>query len=82
MLNFTYDNFDFVGLTEFYEDDLRYFSERFLKTKIEAYRLNCAIDGKAGRYEVDPGFRKEVEDFHSEDMALYKRASQDREQRA
>ena len=53
----------------------------FLKAKVEAYRLNCAIDGKAGGYEVDAGFRREVENFHSEDVALYKRALQDRELR-
>lgn len=79
--NFSYDNFDFVGLTEFYEDDLRYFSERFLKTKVEASRLNCGFEGKAGGYEVDTSFRHEVEKFHSADVALYKRALLDREQR-
>ena len=79
--NFPYDRFDFVGLTEFYEDDLRYFSERFLKTKLEAHKLNCAVDAQAGRYEVETSFRREVEDFHSEDVALYKRALRVREQR-
>lgn len=79
--NFPYDRFAFVGLTEFYEDDLRYFSERFLKTKGKVYKLNCAIDGKAAGYDVGSDFRREVENFHSEDVALYERALQDREQR-
>jgi hypothetical protein len=81
MWNFPYELFDFVGLTEFYEDDLRYFSDIFLKTKVDAQRLNCAVDRKAGGYELDAGFRREVENFHSEDVALYKRALHGREQR-
>ena len=80
--NFPCESFDFIGLTEFYEDDLRYLSERFLNVKLDACKLNCAIDGETGRYEVDAGFRREIEEFHSEDMALYKRVLWVREQRA
>jgi len=79
--NFTYDRFDFVGLTEFYEDDLRHFSRRFLKSKAKAYKVNCAGESKIARYHIDPGFRREVENFHSVDVALYNRALQEREQR-
>jgi len=79
--NFPYDRFDFVGLTEFYEDDLRQFSERFLKTEAKAYRMNCAVESKIAGHRIDPGFRREVENFHSEDVALYNRALQEREQR-
>jgi len=79
--NFSYESFDFVGLTEFYEDDLRYFSKRFLKTELDAYKLNCAVDNKVSCYEIDTGLRQEVEDYHSKDMALYMRALKDREQR-
>lgn len=79
--NFPYDRFGFVGLTEFYEDDLRLFSERFLKTEVKAYKLNCADESKIAGYHIDPGFRREVENFHSVDVALYNRALQAREQR-
>lgn len=80
--DFPYENFDFVGLTEFYDDDLSYFSEQFLTTKVDAYKLNCGEASKAGYYEIDAGFRRELESFHSGDVALYKRALQDRELRA
>jgi len=80
--NFPYDRFDFVGLTEFYEDDLQHFSERFLNAEAKAYRLNCAVESKTAGYQVDPSFRREVENFHSVDVALYNRALQERAQRA
>ena len=76
--NFPWDNLDFVGLTEFYEDDLEFFSKRFLGTKVEALRLNCAVNGDSDNNAIDSGFRREVENFHSEDMALYNRALHDR----
>jgi hypothetical protein len=79
--NFPYERFDFVGLTEFYEDDLRHFSERFLKTEVKAFRLNCAVESKITGYQVDSSFRRDVESFHSVDVALYNRALQEREQR-
>ena len=76
--NFPWDNLDFVGLTEFYEDDLEFFSKRFLGTKVEALRLNCAVNGGSDNNAIDSGLRREVESFHSEDMALYNRALHDR----
>ena len=79
--DFPYENFDFVGLTEFYDDDLSYFSERFLGIKADAFKLNCGGDSQAGRYKIDVSFRREVESFHSEDVSLYKRALLDRNQR-
>ena len=78
---FSYDDFDFVGLTEFYEDDLSYFSEQFLTTKLDVFRLNCSLENKAARCEIDAGFRRELESFHYEDVALYKKALLDRNQR-
>jgi len=76
-----YDAFDFIGVTEFYEEDLHYFSEKFLNTRLDAFRLNCSTGNKASVYDIDPGFRREVESFHSDDLALYTRALEDREQR-
>lgn len=81
LLGFSYESFDFIGLTEFYEDDLLYFSDKLLQVKLDSHKVNCAVDNKVGDYKVDSGFRREVESFHSKDMTLYTRVLQDREQR-
>lgn len=70
---FTFENFDFVGITEFYEDDLEYFARHYLKAAVKPTRLNAGEKGENG-YPIDSSFRKEIELFHARDMELYQRA--------
>ncbi|MEH6581986.1 MAG: hypothetical protein V7754_08625 [Halioglobus sp.] len=74
---------DFIGITEFYEEDLRYFSSTFLGHNTEAQKVNQRDDGMESG--LDDGFsarlRAKIQDYHSVDMDLYRRALQARESR-
>ncbi len=72
--NFPLENFDFIGISEYYDEDLRRFSENFLQRPLNSYRLNCATEGKTGQYMLDSGFRRQVESFHYKDVELYRMA--------
>ncbi len=80
--HFPYERFDFVGLIEFYDEDLDFFAERFLGTKVKALKLNCAASSDEVGKKIDIGFRREVAGFHADDVTLYERALHDRERRA
>jgi hypothetical protein len=80
--HFPYEHFDFVGLIEFYNEDLDFFAERFLGTKVKALKLNCAASSDEVGKKIDIGFRREVAGFHADDVTLYERALHDRERRA
>ena len=79
--HFPYERFDFVGLIECYDEDLDFFSRRFLDTTVKASKLNCAVSGDEAGTRIDIGFRREVAGFHADDVALYERALHEREQR-
>lgn len=70
---FPLEYFDFVGITEFYDEDLAYFARQFLNADTETTRLNVG-EGGGKPYSIDDTFRKEIESFHDRDMALYQRA--------
>jgi hypothetical protein len=67
--------FDFIGITEFYEDDLAYFSQHYLGAYMQAKRLNIR---NHSAYEIDRSFRNEIEAFHDRDMELYRNALEKR----
>lgn len=69
---FPLESFRFIGITEHYEEDLADFSRRYLGADAAVERLNAAPDG--GDRGADPGLRREIEQFHADDMALYDRA--------
>jgi hypothetical protein len=70
---FPIDYFDFIGITEFYEDDLAFFLRYYLQTHIEPKRLNIGEEGESG-YEIERSLRNKIELFHAKDMDLYKMA--------
>jgi hypothetical protein len=80
---FPLETFDFVGVTEYFEEDLRYFSTRFLSTDSAPRRLNLRaqeVDGPAGE-ELSPAARRQVAAYHATDVALYKGVLHRRERR-
>jgi hypothetical protein len=72
---FPIDYFDFIGITEFYEDDLAYFSQHHLGAHVQAKRLNVR---NHSAYQIDRSFRNEIEAFHDRDMELYRNALEKR----
>jgi hypothetical protein len=73
---FPLQRFDFIGITEHYEDDLRYFSTRYLGKNAEPRKVNQRLDAPegGGEQELPPGLREKVARFHAADLALYRQA--------
>lgn len=74
---FPIEYFEFIGITEFYKDDLEYFTRHYLQSSVEPQRLNVGYEGKGG-YQIEVSLRKEIEAFHNKDMAMYQRALEKR----
>ena len=70
---FPLEYFDFVGITEFYDEDIAYFARHILNSDTTATRLNVG-EGGGKPYSIDESFRRDIESFHEKDMALYQRA--------
>ncbi|XLQ20257.1 MAG: hypothetical protein ACKUBY_00565 [Candidatus Moraniibacteriota bacterium] len=75
---FPLEDFDFIGITEFYEEDVKYFSKFFLKVEMSVYheRVN-----RKNSEDISDEFRKNVERFHAKDMQIYRKALELRAQR-
>ena len=70
---FPLERFAFVGITEYYREDMLEFSERFLSTSLPPRYLNVTKYGVSRRI-VDDVFLEKVRDFHAADIQLYQRA--------
>ena len=73
---FPIEYFDFIGITEFYAEELAYFSSHYLKDSSGVWeeRLNTGSQRTGDFYEIAPSLRKEMEIFHARDMAIYEYA--------
>lgn len=71
---FPLEYFDFIGITEHYDDDFASFSRRYLDGQAAPAHLNAAPAAGSGKYPLDPGLRRRIEAFHARDLALYGRA--------
>jgi hypothetical protein len=72
---FSLELFDFIGITEEYEEDFRYFSEVFLGVDLPTYKINVGHKREASsQHIIDSEFRHAIEAHHSKDMELYRRA--------
>ena len=78
---FPLNRFDFIGITEFYDTDLAYFSEKFLGVNLPVTRENVNPDREKALYVDDMSLRREIEKYHADDMSLYKRALRLRQDR-
>ncbi len=77
---FSAENLDFIGITEYFEEDLKYFAQHYLNSHADALMLNAG-DNNGRPYQIDGQLRKEIEAFHDRDMRLYKRALEMRQER-
>src|SRR5262249_29450534 len=74
--------FDFIGVTEYYDEDFRFFVEAFLGgVSLPTYRVETNAARQSERYVTDPGVRAEIEAFLHRDMALYRHALRMRQRR-
>ncbi|MBI5189987.1 MAG: hypothetical protein HZA22_04885 [Nitrospirae bacterium] len=81
MWGFPLAYFDFVGITEFFAEDLAYFSHEFLGSTLAAKKTNVG-QNKGGSYDIDIALRKKIEEHHSVDMLIYNRSVERRMERA
>ena len=70
---FPLEYFAFIGITEFYEEDLAYFSGHYLGKNLEPHKENVG-KSEGRRYEIDASFRAKLEQFHARDFELYRTA--------
>jgi len=78
-----FERLNFIGITEFYAEDLRYFSQEILGNKLQPHTLNQRREAQAGGIDraLSDTARARIEHYHRADLALYRRALALREQR-
>lgn len=79
--NFPAERLDFIGITEFFEEDLTNFANQFLgmsQFSIPAENINRE---KGGGKMKDAGMIRELKEFHAKDYKLYNYALEQREDR-
>lgn len=69
---FPLEYFDFVGITEHYEEDFAHFAKRYLAGSVESQKLNATT--KTAACLIDDSLRRRIESYHERDIALYTRA--------
>lgn len=82
LYNFPVDNFDFVGITEYFEEDLNYFAEKYLNKNINSIPKFNTNPNKIGKYIDDPKMKNELKEFHHLDYSIYDHALRKRKNRA
>lgn len=78
---FPLDNFDFVGITEYYDAEMRCFSKMAMGVDLLVKRENINPQRESTTYIDDRLLRDKIEKYHAADMALYDRALQLRQLR-
>ncbi len=67
---FPRERFDFIGITEHYDDELAYLGREILGAPLETARERQNPDRTGGSYNIEPGLRQRIEAFHDRDMKL------------
>jgi hypothetical protein len=78
---FPLDRFDFIGITEHFDEDIEFFSKHFLDGPVAIHRLNVNSARTGGAYVTNSKLRREIESCHKKDMALYCQAVEKRRAR-
>ena len=65
--------FEFVGISEYYEEDLLYFSKNYLSGSLKHKRLNSA-NNQTTKISIDTALLEKIASYHEEDIKLYQRA--------
>lgn len=71
--NFPLERFAFIGVSEYYEEDMLEFSNRFLCASAPSHYLNPTTYVTPPHGSND-AFLQKVRDFHADDICLYQRA--------
>jgi hypothetical protein len=71
---FPLSSFEFIGITEHYDEDFLFFTGAFLGTALSPHRQLANSDRTESFYVSDLHLRAEIEKVHHHDMVLYRRA--------
>lgn len=75
---FPLEYFDFIGITEHYEKDFRYFTKKYFNTELPIKRENASQ--RTDTIKFNPETLETIKKFHSKDIELYQRALNIRKQ--
>ena len=67
---FPFEKFDFIGITEHYDEDFEYFSRNYLKKKLPLKRANIGVTRSSSGEDMEI-LRERIAEYHAEDMNLY-----------
>lgn len=79
---FPVKKFDFIGIVEDYDNDLDYFSNKYLNKRLKGYKKNCNPSIQQKSYYTDEDLKSKVTEFHAKDLELYQYALQLKETRS
>ncbi|MGE4091768.1 MAG: hypothetical protein AB7G75_13100 [Candidatus Binatia bacterium] len=71
---FSVSHFAFIGVTEYFAEDFRYFTERFFGSTMPTPHVNVNADKERDIYIENPRLRTKIETYHQADMRLYRQA--------
>lgn len=72
---FPFERFEFIGITEYYESEIQYFSKEFLGNSLKVFTRNVNPEkGKDSYFIEQPALLEKIEKHHSKDMLLYRKA--------
>ena len=79
--NFPIRNFDFIGLTEYYDEDFTYFADHFMGlNQVSVPQKNVSPSHNKPQFE-DEKIIEELKAFHADDYELYEQVREARKQR-
>ncbi len=71
---FKLEKFNFIGITEFYNEDIKFFSKYFLNDDGKVYHENINNEVNNKKYILNPDLITKIEKFHQKDVILYRKA--------
>ncbi len=71
---FPVKRFDFIGITEYFESEMDYFSNEVIGSALQIHKKNTSTTKDKSSYFEDNDLRKRIEQYHSKDVSLYKQA--------
>jgi hypothetical protein len=79
---FPVEKFNFIGITDYFNEDIKYFSKYFLGNKQpDLPYINANPERKTEFYDMGSEMIAKIRKFHSRDYEIYEHALQKREQR-
>ena len=82
LLNFPKENFAFIGIIEYFEEDFRFFTAHYLGTEPIIMDTKNVNPNKQKPYAVDLPYYEELKAYHALDYELYNYALALREERS